>query len=235
MKRPQRDYSRNKAVVDRIYAVFDSTIGRPRFLNLQREYGVPEATLRGWWKRRNEDPEWRPYCTVNHGLHHRIFTDIEEEAITQFIVENYFKPCHAFHDDDFRFLAMQAFLEKYQDQDPPDFQCSPGFIADFKSRNHFSSRRAHYKRRPRVDSQTVEAWVTEVRTLLRTFPHDRIINGDETAWRILPNGATTWAEKGSDSVVLHVQDDEKKTITVMASVTAAGTKLPLLLIANGIT
>ena len=235
MKRPQRDYSRNKAVVDRIYAVFDSTIGRPRFLNLQREYGVPEATLRGWWKRRNEDPEWRPYSTVNHGLHHRIFTDIEEEAITQFIVENYFKPCHAFHDDDFRFLAMQAFLEKYQDQDPPDFQCSPGFIADFKSRNHFSSRRAHYKRRPRVDSQTVEAWVTEVRTLLRTFPHDRIINGDETAWRILPNGATTWAEKGSDSVVLHVQDDEKKTITVMASVTAAGTKLPLLLIANGIT
>ena len=235
MKRPQRNYLRNKAIVDKIYGLFDSSTGRPRFSKIHREYGVPEASVRGWWSRRSEDLDWRPYHSQNHGSHHRIFSDAEEEAITQFIIDNYFKPCHAFHDDDFRFLAVQAFLEKYGRKSLPDFQCSPGFIADFKARNHLSTRRAHYKRRPTVDPQTVETWVREVQNLLRTFPHDRVINGDETAWRILPNGATTWAERGSDSVVIGVQDDEKKTITVMASVTAAGTKLPLLLIANGLT
>ena len=63
--------------------------------------------------------------------------------------------------------------------------------------------------------------------------HERILNADETAWRILPNGATTWAQTGCDSVTLATRDSEKATVTVMATVSAAGTKLPLMMICKG--
>ena len=155
-------------------------------------------------------------------------------AIADYIIENYFKPGFLFKDADFRHLAMQAFLEKHKDSElVPDFQCSPGFIQDFKKRNDLSTRRAHYKRRPVLDAEKLAEWKESMRRLVESVSNDRIVNADETAWRILPNGCTTWATRGADAVTINTNDDEKKMVTVMASVTASGRKLPLMVIATG--
>ena len=234
MKRFQRRYPRHRALVDRVWTLFKTSLTRPLISRLSRETGIPDRTLRDWYKRYQAMPDWRPYDTSVHGEHLRIFTDEEENALVEFIVDNFFKPGLAFHDSDFQFLAMSAFLEKYRDRDCPDFQCSPGFIADFKKRNHLSTRKAHFKRRP-VSLPDTEAWIAHIRELLDNVPHERVVNCDETAWRILPCGCTTWAKKGSDNIVVTTKDDEKEAITVLASITASGTKLPLLIIAKGRT
>ena len=72
-----------------------------------------------------------------------------------------------------------------------------------------------------------------MRRLVERVSNDRIVNADETAWRILPNGCTTRATRGADAVTINATDDEKKMVTVMASVTASGRKLPLMVIAAG--
>lgn len=237
MKRPQRNYVRHKKVVDQVFAEFQESLGRPCFTDVSRRSSVPESTVRNWYSQYLKDSTWRPYNTkLIHGTHNRIFTDEQEKAIADYIEANYFAPGYAFHNYDFQILAMQAFLELNRDAEiVREFNCSEGFMAAFKSRNNFVSRRAHYKRRPGLNMEARTSWIERVCALLQEYPADRVVNADETTWRILPAGATTWAVKGADSVAISVQDDEKKMITVMAACTAAGAKLPLFLIAKGKT
>lgn len=183
------------------------------------------------------NPEWKPYKGVVHGLHHRIFTNEEEKAICDYIRKNYLEVGHYFNNQAFRRLAVDAYLEKHFDDDNvKDVQFSRNFISCFKKRNHISSRRARYKRRPIRTIQEIEDnWVQKIKNLAQSVPHDRILNADETSVRILPSNLLTWAEMGSDSISIVVDDSQKKMITAMATVSMSMTKLPLFLIAKGKT
>jgi hypothetical protein len=64
---------------------------------------------------------------------------------------------------------------------------------------------------------------------------DMLVNCDETAWRLFPSGLLTRAPVGKDGVTVRLDGNEKDSIAVLASVTAAGTKLPLYAIAKGKT
>jgi hypothetical protein len=136
-------------------------------------------------------------------------------------------------------LAVQAFLEKHQDTPDdvpiPQFNCSDGFIHDFKARNHISSRRSHMHRRPSVSPADEQCWVRRLHNLIYSQPHDRILNVDETAWRVYPTGLRTWAEKGSQGVQINIAGNEKDSLTVLATVRADRTKLPLVILAAGKT
>jgi hypothetical protein len=161
----------------------------------------------------------------------------EEQAISDHILDSYLTPGVLFTDETFREVAVQAFLEKYHDSEPPvQFQCSAGFIHDFKERNRFSSRRAHLKRRPTVNDEDREHWMqTMVQTLREAPDHERIINVYESCWRVHPDGLQTWAPTGSQNIRLLIQGSEKDCFTVVAAITAAHTKLLLTLIASGRT
>jgi hypothetical protein len=203
---------------------------------LSRETGVPLRRLYAWKHSWERDPEWRPWDFSTHGLQHRIFTQLEEQALAEYIADNCLSTGLLFTNDAFRQLAIQAFLEKHPDDNVPDFACSDDFIADFKRRNGFSSRRAHLKRRPAItDSDRLE-WIQTVATLLMEVnDHNRIVNVDESSWRVYPTCLRTWANRGAENVSLHISWKEKDAFTVVAAITAARTKLPLSLIAVGKT
>ena len=62
-----------------------------------------------------------------------IFTIEEENAIADYIRTNIIETGQFFTDNDFRTIAITAFLEKYQDCEKIlSFNCSNGFIYDFK-------------------------------------------------------------------------------------------------------
>lgn len=71
---------------------------------------------------------------------------------------------------------------KYMDDESPEFMASNGFIYNFKKHHGFSSRAAHYKRRPVTDSSFVEKWKAEIRQVFKTVPRDHILNCDETSF-----------------------------------------------------
>ena len=165
-----------------------------------------------------------------------IFTIQEEDAIADFIRTNIIEPGQFFTDNDFRTIAITAFLEKYQDYEKiPSFNCSNGFIYDFKKRHHFSSRRMHLKRRPNIEEENILQWKQKIKSLLKEVPKDHIVNVDETAWFFYPRGLLTWAEKGSSNVSVTIGGSDKENITALCAITAAGTKLPMMLIASGKT
>lgn len=63
---------------------------------------------------------------------------------------------------------------------------------------------------------------------------DQIVNINETMWRSEQSRLTTWAIKGSDGVEYSGYSD-KEGFTTLASITAAGDILQLLLMAGGVT
>ena len=233
---PHHNYARHKKLCDKIFEEFSHGYYRGLFAKLHRKYGPPARTIEDWFKKYTINENWRPYDYSIHGLHHRIFTDEEESHISDFIIKNFINAGFIFQDQDFILIAMQAFLEKHQNSEiDKEFSCSSHFIKDFKNRNKFSSRKPHLKRRPESDGSRLQQWECEMSHLLANVPQDRILNAEETAWKIMPNGITTWAIRGSDNVKLIVEDDTKECLSVMATITAAGTKLPLFIVTRGKT
>ena len=212
--------------------------GYPRISKIAQTTGIPDSTLRTWKDKLKQNPSWRPWNN-NHGTGHRIFADLEEQAIKDFIVTCFLQPGYVFTNEDFVEIAVNAYLTKYKDktnfEEMKDFLVSHQFIHDFKKRNHLSSRTLHSRRRPNVTEEEKSNWINTIKNLLSTVDHSRIVNVDETCWKCFPNGLVTWAEKGSDGISINLDSSPKASMTVLASIRADGTKIPLYFIAKGKT
>ena len=208
------------------------------------ETGIPLSTLSRWHQGLIKNPNFNP-LDRKWGEHRRIFTDEEEDSLADFIMENYIIPGLHFTDADFKDLAMQAWYEKYmpmlesEDEEVrkqyKEFHCSAGFIADFKYHHMFSSKVFHLKRRSDPNSEVEKKFMEEMKELFRTVPLDRILNADESGWKLLPKGLLTWGETGVDNMSRQGNVNDKSQVTVLATITASKTKLPLLFVAQGKT
>ena len=225
---PKRRWSKHRKLVEIIFMR-----GFPKWnQHTAREIvqsGVPKSTLYEWLHHYQQDPDWRPYAT-NRSQDRRLFTNAEERAMSEFIITNFTLPGKLFTDEDFKDLALHAWHMK-KGEGRPNF--SNGLIWRFKLRNEFSSRKAHPKKRPSVTSQEKEAWRQQFTKWLRGKPLDRVVNIDETCWRLVPNNLKTWSPKGSNSVQINTLMNEKMSMTVICAITAAHTKLPMTLVVKG--
>jgi hypothetical protein len=76
-------------------------------------------------------------------------------------------------------------------------------------------------------------WIQKIQEIFQTLPLSRIVNCDKTAWILDPNGMLAWAERGSEPIQTKSNHNEKDGMTVLASMTAFGAKIPLVFIAAG--
>ena len=214
----------------------DLALGLPP-REVSAKYNCPYVTVWRWKKRQEETPGWSPQSAETMRWN-RIFTDEEERAIATMILSDFISKDMLFTDHDFRDLILDQYVQKYGTgavTDIPDFKCSKGYVYRFKKKYKFSSRRVHLKRRPDVSKGDIEAWRRQVQSLLDNCDRDCILNCDETSWKLHPGNVLTWARCGSQSVRIHIRGDEKECITVLATITANGGKLPLYFLASGRT
>ncbi|KAH0803495.1 DDE superfamily endonuclease containing protein [Histomonas meleagridis] len=234
--KPHKDYTNYKKRPMLECVITQISRGYPRISKIAQTSKIPDSTLRSWKDKLKHNPAWRPWNN-DHGSGHRIFTDIEEQSIKDFIVDCFLQPSFVFTNEDFIIIAMNAYLTKYQDitnfKETKDFLVSHQFIADFKKRNHLSSRVLHPKRRPNVTDKEKSNWIDTIQNLLTSVDHSRIVNVNETCWKCFPNGMVTWAEKRSDGISINLNSSPKASITVLASIRSDGTKIPLYFIAKG--
>ena len=230
---PRRFYALQPKVVRSLLQDIDFGIP-PKVIHAK--YNITMATLYRWRKRRSENPEWSP-C-LKKIAKNRIFTQEEEEAIADEIKREFLERGYVFTDHEFRILILSHYQRKYISpvyDKIPEFNCSNGFIYDFKRRHRFSSRRAHMKRRPNIDPEDIAHWTDQIKSLMESVDRDCLINADETSWTVFPGNIFTWAATGSENVTLNCQGNDKDCLTVLASITANGGKLPLYFLATGKT
>jgi hypothetical protein len=214
------------------------------FAKLHADHGVPLTTIRSWWSHIVIDPGWRPWHT-RHCERNRIFTLGEERVIAREIIMNCLRKSIYFCNRDFRTVAFDHAIRKINAMSHEEaeafisehnFQCSDGYIEKFKDRHKFSSRRFHCRRRANnVSEREVEAFRLEIERLLQTVGPEKVVNIDETHWKLFPNGMLTWAETGAENVQIETGGLEKAGITVVAAITAAGAKLSLPFLGAGET
>jgi hypothetical protein len=65
------------------------------------------------------------------------------------------------------------------------------------------------------------------------YPGDRILNADETSWKIINNRMVTVADYGAEAVPCKFDGEAKGCTTALATIDAAGRKLPLWVICGG--
>ena len=187
---------------------------------------IPRSTLCGWRDKLSVNPNWRPYTTFQYGMCHRIFTDDEENALAEYIIENIIKPHLYFSDRNFVYLANNAFLEKYRDTDDeniPQFLCSHSFVTDFKTRHRITSRRAHFMKRPELLDPDILSFQRKIHKIISQSDINKdsiVINADETSIHIVPKNVQTWAEIGSENIYIHVEDNVKTNFTALLSITS---------------
>jgi hypothetical protein len=117
----------------------------------------------------------------------------------------------------------------------PLFKGITPFIRDFRLHNRFSLRGPGLKKRCAATREMQEAFLQWVQTLLREYPHGRIINIHETNWRSVSPGFETWATTRTASFSVQIANDHNEGITAIAGVAATWMKLPLTVTGKGKT
>ena len=225
---PKRNWAHHRKLVEYVFTVlFPEWTSESAHIAI--DLGVSKSTLYEWLAHYKENTEWRPYKTYR-SISKRLFTDAEEDAITDYIIAVYIAAGKYFGDDEFRDVATEAWLRK-GGQGSPMF--SRWFIYLFKKRNRFSSRKAHPKRRTKTDERIKSSFCMRVAQLLRNEPGDHIVNMDESAWRPMPNNLLTWARTGAENVQIRTETDEKMSMTIICAITADRTKLPMTIVVKG--
>jgi hypothetical protein len=139
-----RDYARHRQALEPIFSNHFPEWSRYSQQTLETALGILQQRLHVWKQKWEQDPTWWPWHFEVHGAYHHIFSDEEESVISDHISENDLILERLFTSATFVQIVPTAWLEKHRDTEPPfEFQDSAGFVADFKQRNHFSSRRAH--------------------------------------------------------------------------------------------
>jgi hypothetical protein len=115
------------------------------------------------------------------------------------------------------------------------FRASNHWRQAFMERWGFSLRKPHPRRRPVVDDAKRLQFLDTMREILETTPPWLVLNTDETSWKLLNHSFLTIAQRGEETISCLFDRDPKACITAIATIDAAGRKLPLWAIAKGKT
>ena len=133
---------------------------------------------------------------------------------------------------------FKSFDDEYPDPTTsPKFECSTGFISDFKRKHRISLRTAHFRQTPfnKEDSEIekeIAIFKSQVSDIIEKARNSEepVLNADETGFQILPTSIRTWAFKNAKNVSINVSDNDKERIYIMATISSDFKKLPLFII-----
>jgi hypothetical protein len=133
--------------------------------------------------------------------------------------------------------AVRRDLEFADDDESPRrrFVAGQHWRRNYMKRWRLSLRKPHPKRRPNVEETDVETFTARMKRILHEHDRDTVFNMDETSWKQLNIGSRTIAKTGVEAVKCHFQGDTKTCLTAVATVNAAGEKLPLWVLCRGTT
>lgn len=218
-----------KMIKDDVWTNLSSDYALSHLEELAQIYDIKLGTLKEWHYKLKKNPQWFP----EHSKVSYVFSPEEEGKIVeiiQFIIDQQQYPIT-------NEFIRQIMLAYYYSIKEPDmkrpFSASNKYIRRFKNKHGFSRRRLHYKRRPTATDEEIQSFLNIIGRIFKIAKHDHIVNVDETMWRCVQSNLTTWSKKGSDGVVIYTGTNDKDCFTALASVTAEGEKLPLILIAEG--
>lgn len=139
-------------------------------------------------------------------------------------------------------VIVEMFKDAYPEHvlKKENFEISPHYLVNFRERQNLTTRKAHWHRRPQDKEEMQERiqQFNEIKAeLFERFKDElwRLANADESFYGCGIAGGLTYAIKGSEGVDIHINHNQKKGVTIIATITADGRKLPLTIVCKGLT
>jgi DNA-binding transcriptional MerR regulator len=215
---------------------------------LVKKMNVPKPTIKTWRRLLLRDPAWRPGS--GYGKGRRLFTDEEEMQLAATIRRDFIdqkKYCPPLHIS--RIARRLSARDQIEQEEPESESCDDKSLPPkrrpkaftHKWRERFlreaglSIRRPHTRRRSVPNDECFAQFLANLELIFDTYPLDRIVNADETSWKLINNGKVTVAECGAEGVTCEFDGDVKACMSVIAAIDAAGSKPPLWVICRGTT
>ena len=214
-------------------AISEPHLPRGELARISRETGIPSSTLSDWRRiRKLQDHEnWYPNC---NGHPNRRMLDPETEnelanEIANQAASGLGPTAHTIHS-----LALEKYARnpnlKYE-----RFCASTTFVSDFMKRHGLSFRKPHGERRTTVSEDHVRYYQEKLENAFRVYPKERIFNMDETCWKISNTPLKVVNKIGVPTVKISSSQNQKISLTAIATIDASGAKLPIWIIAKGKT
>ena len=188
-------------------------------------------TLEGWRTKLRENPDYVPHES-HKGQAMRLGQEPEREVAQEIMTEyvSTQRPCP-------RSTVAQLLTKKGKEvTGDPYFVAGRTLVDNFLHRWHLSIRTPHTRRRTEPDDTKVASFVNDMQAAAEQFPDgELIVNIDETCWRLINGRLQTVAPTGATEVVVQRTSDTKLAITAVAGCTKSGKRLPLWILARGIT
>ena len=200
---------------------------------LEEHLGIPRSTSRGWHKHLLLNPTWRPWNDPRKGKSMKLGEDMCREIRAHLEQDLSLKKGEV-TSKDILAVMQQLWSRSCPGQEFPDMSLET--VRRMMTLWGWSWRRAHKKRRPDVDPAAAARFVQSIMELQgRGVNPGDVVNGDESAFLMYPQGFYTWARRGTEAVQIQVAGNEKQAYTVMVAVTMDNRKLPLFTIVKGKT
>jgi hypothetical protein len=205
------------------------------FKEISLEYNINRTTLR------NKYNKWildgRPnIIDDNRGLNKKMFTELEELELFNYIKEVYLDSHILITNDDIRSLALEKWNLLYPDKIGL-FNASVGWCTDFKKKMNLSSVKPRFSKiaSHQYSTKEIEEFKQTCKTTKDLVSVDNFFNMDETFWRTINFCNSTIGIKGSESTKVNYRGNCKKGFTVALIISASGKLLLPNMIAKGKT
>lgn len=239
-RRPYFKHHLHPEVYEPIFERFQNPLPAESFQEIAHITKVPLKTIYRWHTEFRQNADWRP-DRAHIFPNRRMFTKAEEKQVADEIADHFLSRHVPVTLDILRSLVLAKYQEFSQasitttGHPKRPFKCTRHFLTNFMRRNQLSYRCTRPARRPAIDPIEVERYRSELAEIHENTPWDRILNADESFWLILYVPMKTVAPTGVETVKVSVDGDPKAGLTLLGTITAAGTKLPLFLVAKGRT
>jgi transposase len=233
------DYHKNPGAIEPIFTLF---LTAPDTTYAMREVSertkIPISTLYSWREKIRTDPEWRP-SKEHFSSNPRLFPPDVETMLADFIRYHFVSEGRALTRPTLQplllLLVQDLVVEGVLEPRALDFKSSYHFMSNFLRRVGLSFRRARAQRRPVLDEEECAHFMANLIAAHHRYPPSSIVNFDESNWHLVMADDQTVATRGAETVCHYCNGDPKANFSFFATITADGSKLPLILIAKGTT
>lgn len=233
--------------VESLMLILEHSLNYPRanLINkLVEQTHISKSTLYLYRKKAEENVDYNPKCAKL--MANRAVSDWLEEGIANYIRRKYIDKNLMFTTQMCRNLVKWATIAYPDHLYDKEFKISDHYLFDFRARNGLAIRMPHTHRRPEdieLLNKRIQSFNQMKEELLKELEEKgelwRVVNADESFFGCSVATGLTWAVKGAEGVDVNINHNDKKGITVIASINAqtddASCKLPLFIICKGRT
>jgi hypothetical protein len=235
VKATHRTYN-HKEIDDVLAFLSQPVITRGALTRAAELTGIPQTTLASWRRIRLQPGREGWFPGASGRPNRRILPEQTERAIHDHLHTNFIESGFGATRATLKTLALNAFSsQEPEDMHTDRFAASGSFLTRFQERWQLSLRTPHRERRTATDADSTDYFLRRLNALYDEYAHNRILNMDETSWKLYAAPRKVLAEKGSNTLKLKSSRSEKESFTALGAIKADGTKLPLWVIAKGRT